>query len=144
LFRDVTTNEVKAISRRPLTLGGRSLSKAKTLGPSGGCAVKLTAHEDISFGLVICESITSAIGASMMDLTPIWAVAGKGGISSFPVLAGINHLTIVADNDVSGGGQMAAEQCRDRWLAAGREVKVIVPDVAGEDMADVAARAGGR
>jgi hypothetical protein len=35
---------------------------------------------------------------------------------------------------------MAAEQCRDRWLAAGRDVKIIIPDVVGGDMADVAAR----
>jgi hypothetical protein len=144
VYRDIHDDRVTSIGRRPLSADGRSLKKPVSLGPTGGSAIKFTAHEDISHGLHVAESVTSAIGAAMLGLAPIWALAGKGGISSLPVLAGVDHLTICADKDEDGGGQNAANTCFDRWKEAGREVKIVLPDVAGEDMADIASRAVSR
>ena len=43
-------------------------------------------------------------------------------MANFPVLPGIEALTILVDNDANQAGQRAAEQCAHRWRDAGREV----------------------
>ena len=45
-----------------------------------------------------------------------------GAMAKFPVMAGIEALTIFPDNDDNGVGMRAATTCADRWVAAGREV----------------------
>jgi Toprim domain len=139
LYRDVLTDKVRAISRRPLTRDGQSLGKPVSLGPAGGCAIKLTTDEYVCEGLHLAEGVTSALAAAMLGLVPIWATGGTGNMAQFPVLPGIDTLTIIADNDKSGAGQAAANTCFDRWKEAGREVWNIVPDVPGADIADIVA-----
>jgi hypothetical protein len=53
---------------------------------------------------------------------PAWAAGSAGSMRRFPVLAGIETLTILVDNDQSGAGQDAARECSARWTAAGRDV----------------------
>jgi hypothetical protein len=137
LFRDIITDEAKAIWRRPLTADGRSAGKPKMMGPRAGCAIKLTADEDVTDGLHVGEGPETMLAAMMRGFVPAWALGDAGGVSSFPVLAGIDALTIVVDNDESGAGQQAASACYDRWRDAGREVWCVVPDKVGADMADV-------
>jgi hypothetical protein len=137
IHRDVITNEVKAISRRPLACDGRSLNKPISLGPTTGTVVKLTADEDVAYGLHLAEGVTSALAAAMLGMTPIWAAGGTGNMAKFPVLSGIDALTLVADNDESGAGQAAANACFCRWTAAGREVWTVISDMPGTDMGDV-------
>ncbi len=48
-------------------------------------------------------------------------------MAKFPVLAGIEHLTIFADHDANGVGQAAAWTCRNRWIDAGVDVEVSCP-----------------
>jgi hypothetical protein len=141
IYRDIITNEVKAISRRPLTPDGQSLSKARSLGPTAGTVVKLTADENATYGLHLAEGVTSALAAAMLGMVPIWVVAGKDGMAKFPILAGIDSVTLVADNDADGGGQEAANTCFARWKDAGREAFIVMPDSVGTDMADIARNA---
>ena len=58
----------------------------------------------------------------------------------FPVLPGIECLTILVDNDASGTGQRAAEACAQAWLAAGKEVVRILPNEVGLDFNDLIIR----
>jgi CHC2 zinc finger/Toprim domain len=139
IYRGITDDKVMAIGRRPLTPDGRSVSKPISLGPTTGCAVKLTA--DLGEILHISESVTSALGAAMLGLSPVWAVASASGMANFPVLPGVQTLGIVADNDANGTGQAAANECFARWRNAEREVAIHLPDTVGEDMADVASKA---
>jgi hypothetical protein len=78
-------------------------------------------------GLLICEGIETAIALSESHLRPIWALVGAGNMSVFPVLGGIEVLTIAADNDEPG--QKAAAACAERWRAAGRTTVMITPAV---------------
>jgi hypothetical protein len=137
LYRDVLTDKVRAISRRPLTRDGESLGKPVSLGPARGCAIKLSADEDVCQGLHLAEGVTSALAAAMLGMVPIWANGGTGNMAKFPVLNGIDALTIIADNDRSGAGQAAANECFDRWKNAGKEVWNVISDTPGTDMADV-------
>jgi putative DNA primase/helicase len=62
-------------------------------------------------------------------------VGDAGGVARFPVLAGIECLTILVDNDATG--QAAALECSKRWTGAGCEVFRVLPTEAGTDMADI-------
>jgi hypothetical protein len=71
-------------------------------------------------------------------LQPAWSLIDSGNLRDFPVLAGIESLTILVDNDQSGGGQAAADVCTRRWLAAGRRVYQLIPNKVGTDFNDIA------
>ena len=58
-------------------------------------------------------------------------------MGKFPVLSGIQCLTILVDNDTSGTGQANALECSRRWTGEGREVFRVVPTAVGQDMADI-------
>jgi len=81
----------------------------------------------------------------MLGFVPMWVVGSAGAIASFPVLSGIECLTILTDNDkphpTTGKtpGQTAALECSKRWTDAGCEVRRIVPKFVGEDKPTVAA-----
>ena len=51
---------------------------------------------------------------------------------AFPVLSGIESLTMLAETDDSGANARAVETCGERWSAAGREVIVATPRVVGD------------
>ena len=73
-------------------------------------------------------------------LQPAWACGSAGNMCDFPVLAGIEALTILVDHDVSGAGQAAAETCARRWRDAGREVVRLVPRIPGTDFNNLVQR----
>ena len=135
LYRDIITNEPKAIHRTALTADGRKIGRM-TLGPREGCAIKLTPDEDVGDGLTVGEGIETTLGGIMLGFRPAWALGDAGAIAKFPVLSGIESLIILTDNDVSGKGQASATECSTRWRAAGREVFRVLPDSLGEDMAN--------
>jgi hypothetical protein len=58
-------------------------------------------------------------------------------LGRFPVLPGIDALTNLVDHDENGCGQSQAAKCRDRWLAADREVLTVIPDRVGADINDL-------
>ena len=60
LFRDINTNQPKAIHRTALTLDGQKIGRM-SLGPIGGCAIKLTPDEDVTEGLAIGEGGTKGV-----------------------------------------------------------------------------------
>jgi hypothetical protein len=141
LFRDIVTNGPRAIHRIALAPGGILVAK-RMLGRVGGCAVKLDADADVEHGLAVGEGIETMIAARMRGFRPGWALGSAGTLKTFPVLDGVDALTIIVDNDAPDrngrqAGQEAAVECSQRWTAAGREVRRIVPRQAGHDMADL-------
>lgn len=95
--------------------------------------VRLSADEDVTHGLAIAEGVETALAA---PFRPIWACLNAGNMARFPILSGIEALTIFADNDAGGAGQRAANACGRRWHDAGREVNITISDTVGNDMAD--------
>jgi Toprim domain len=140
LYRDIITDQPKAILRCALTLAGYKRGR-KAYGPKAGCAIKLTADEDVEQGLHVGEGVETMLAAMMLGFSPAWALGDTSGVGAIPVLAGIDALAIIVDRDANGAGQDAASTCFDRWTAAGREVWTIVPDAVGADLNDIVAGA---
>jgi hypothetical protein len=141
LFRDIITDEPKAVHRIALAPGGILIAK-RMLGRVGGCAVKLDADADVEHGLAVGEGIETMLAARMRGFRPAWALGSAGTLKNFPVLNGIGALTIVVDHDLPDrngrqAGQEAARECSERWTAAGCEVRRVVPRRVGKDMADL-------
>ena len=88
------------------------------LGKQG--VVRLSSDEDVLEGLGICEGIEDGLAILVSGWAPVWAATNAGGVERFPVLPGIEALTIFHDKDEAG--TRAAELCAQRWASAGREV----------------------
>lgn len=136
LYRDIRTNEARAVHRTALSARGEKIGRM-CLGPKAGAAIKLSADAEVAQGLVIGEGIETTLSAMMLRLTPAWALGDAGGIGGFPILAGIDGLTILVDHDANGAGQRQTARCLDRWLAAGREVLTLQPHQVGQDINDL-------
>ena len=127
LFRDVRTDEPKAIHRIALAPGGILIVK-RMLGRVAGCAVKLDADQNVEHGLAVGEGVETMIAARMRGFRPAWALGCAGALKTFPVLSGVDALIVVVDHDPPDkngrrAGQEAALECSQRWTAAGREVR---------------------
>jgi hypothetical protein len=78
-------------------------------------------------------------------MPPVWAMGSTSLIQTFPVLDDVGRLVIWADHDELkniGGkpcrpGHKAAGICEERWIDAGKAVKVRIPKTEGWDEADV-------
>jgi putative DNA primase/helicase len=135
LIQDIITGEPLGIHRRELTAKATSAGPPMSLGPKSGGVVKLsdTASGDLTIG----EGIETSLAGMMLGFGPAWSALDAGGITGFPVLDHIRRLTILVDNDVSGTGQRAANECHERWMAAGKAVRRVTPEMAGEDINDL-------
>ena len=106
-----------------------------------GAAVKLSPDDAVTMGLTIAEGVETALSGIQLGWRPAWSVGDAAGIAKFPVLPGVEALTILVDNDESGTGQRRAIECSDRWTKAGREVLRVIPRRSGDDLNDMVCRA---
>jgi hypothetical protein len=137
-----TAQPTGAISRTYIDKDLNKIGKAKTLGEGGG-VVRLSRDEDTLEGLFLAEGLETALAAAahtMLAARPIWSTGSDAAMRTFPVLAGIGCLNIIADNDAKGAGERAARDAAERWLDAGREVRIIRPKTKGEDLNDIVKR----
>jgi hypothetical protein len=106
------------------------------LGQQG--VVRVSRDEDVAYGLGLTEGVEDAISFLVSGWAPAWAATSAGAMAKFPVLGGIEALTICADNDAPG--RNVAEACAQRWRAAGKEVAVGEPPRRFKDFGDIAQR----
>jgi hypothetical protein len=135
LFRDVTTNEPCGIHRTFLDGAGCKLAR-KMLGRCKHAAVKLDADEKVTLGLTIGEGLESCLAAQLAGFQPAWALGSAGAIGTFPVLPGIEAITILGEIGDGGANHRAAQACAARWMDAGQEAFMVSPCV-GSDLNDV-------
>jgi hypothetical protein len=84
--------------------------------------VRLSPDPDVTHGLGIAEGIEDALAILVSGWAPVWAATCADAIKQFPVFAGVETLTVFADND--DAGTEAADACAERWTAAERQVFV--------------------
>ena len=143
LYRDLISNEPTGVHRIALRPDGK-LIRRMGLGGKQGSAVKLWQDVDVGAGLAIGEGVESVLAAAMHVeyrgtlLRPAWSLIDAGNLQAFPILPGIEHLTVLADADENGRGQDAARSCAKRWAEAGRTAEVLIPDELGQDFNDIA------
>jgi putative DNA primase/helicase len=109
---------------------GRKVTKAKGLGPAG--ISRLDLDEDVLGGLFVAEGLETALAAASIGLRPMWSAGSAAIMSKFPVLGGVECLTVLADHDLNGAGERAARELAARWIEAGKSVRLWVPTSPGD------------
>jgi hypothetical protein len=119
LFRDIVTDEPRAVHRIFLTHDGHKIDR-RMLGPVAHAAIKLDQAENVVSGLHIGEGIETCLAARQLGFRPTWALGSAGAISAFPVLAGIEAISVLHDDDAAS--DKAITTLADRYEDAGAEV----------------------
>ena len=127
----VTARPTGAISRTYIDENLRKIGKSKTLGSPAG-VVRLLRDEDVLQGSHLAEGLETALSAMAKGLRPVWSTGSTALMKTFPVLDGIDCLTVIADHDDSGAGEQAAREVEGRWRRAGREARVFMPKQPGD------------
>jgi len=135
LFRDIGTNERCGIHRTFLDGAGRKLDR-KMLGRVRGAAIKLDGDENVATGLHVGEGVETCLAARLAGFRPVWALGSASAIAAFPVLSGIEAVTVLGEVGDGGANHRSARACAVRWIEAGREAFVVEPQV-GSDLNDV-------
>lgn len=99
-----------------------------------GGVIRLWPNDAVTVALGIAEGIETALAAAHA-YSPVWAMVDAGNMAAFAPLSGVETLVIFADNDAAG--LSAARTCGNRWAAAGREARLVIPERG--DIADVVA-----
>jgi len=147
---DISTNEFLALHRTALkpdgsgklSLPGLPDDGRMMLGSNRGGVVKLTPDEDVTHGLGIGEGLETCLSVmGNFGFRPMWATLTTGIMATFPVLSGIEFLTIWADNDPTKAngktpGMDAARECGARWHADGLEGEILQPPMLNPDGTD--------
>ena len=122
LMTDPVSSEPIGIHRTFLGVEGAKLER-KMLGRQG--VVRLSPDSEVTMGLGITEGVEDGLAVLLSGWNPVWAGTSAGAIARFPVLAGVEALTIFADAD--GPGIQAANSCAARWRSDRLDVRVAAP-----------------
>lgn len=128
LMTDPATGNPTGVQRTFINPDGTKRER-KMLGRQG--IIRLSRDEDVTMDLGIAEGIETGLRILLSAWAPIWCCASAGMMAKFPVLAGIESLTIFADDDETG--VKAARECAERWIAAGCETRLSHPKDAFND-----------
>jgi putative DNA primase/helicase len=138
IITDAITGEQIGAHRTYLAADGSGKAPVEParmiLGHKQGGVVRLWPDETVTTGLAIGEGIETCLTmAHAFD--PVWCCVDAGNLAAFRVLPGIEALTIATDHDEAGIA--GAKACAERWTAAGREVRLVLPPQPGQDLNDL-------
>jgi hypothetical protein len=97
-----------------------------------GGVIRLWPDDWVSRGLAIAEGIETALSLAR-GFVPVWCCIDAGNLAAFPVLTGIESLTVAVDHDPAG--LKAYASVAGRWRESGREVRRLL-SAAGQDFND--------
>ena len=123
-MRSIADDQITAIQRTRLNASGLKVDR-RMLGVSAGAAIKLDSDDVVIQGLTVGEGFETALTARQLGIAPVWALGSSSSIATFPVIAGIGCLTILAENDAASA--KAVRECARRWHQAGRQVLINRP-----------------
>lgn len=122
LMTDAITRKPTGVHRTYLDPAGAKISR-KMLGRKG--CIRLSPDDGVALGLGLVEGVEDGLSVLLSGWAPVWVAADAGAMTKFPVLDGVESLTIFADADTAGVS--AAQQCSARWIATGREARISPP-----------------
>jgi putative DNA primase/helicase len=136
---DAITGELIGVHRTYLAPDGSRKAPIEparmNLGRKQGGVIRLWPDECVTYGLGVAEGIETALTLATA-LKPVWSAIDAGNLAAFPVLPGIEVLTIAADHDEAG--LAAANACALRWTEAGCDVRLVIPPRERTDLNDYA------
>jgi hypothetical protein len=132
LYRGIMSDEIVGIQRTRLSPNGAKIER-RMLGNCRDGAIKFDADENVTIGLTIGEGAETVATARQHDLRPAWALGSVGAIARFPVLAGVESLTLLAE--IGTASARAVDECGACWHAKNREV-IVVRSRLGSDLND--------
>jgi putative DNA primase/helicase len=120
LIRNIKTNEPQGVQRTALNGEGTAIKRngktlRMTLGLMTAGAIKIDDGADVIYGLAIGEGLETTLSGRAYGYRPAWAVLSDTGIRDFPILSGIDALTIFLENDANGANARTARECIERW-----------------------------
>jgi hypothetical protein len=121
LMTDVMTGDPRAIHRTFLDTDGRKVDRMM-LAPSAGAAVMF---DEVTTGLHVGEGIETVLAARQLGYRPAWAMGSSGSIRDLPLIAGVEALTVLGENDDSS--IRAARAVCERYEASGVEAWLCMP-----------------
>jgi putative DNA primase/helicase len=132
---DPVTGEFTGCHRTFLTDDGSGKAPAlhvgDWVGPSksvlgGWGVIRLCDDSEVGHALALGEGLENSLTVQQhTHWSTIWAAGRADGIRNFPLLFGIEALSIFVDGD--NAGRTAAAACAKRWSEAGREVGLYSP-----------------
>jgi hypothetical protein len=129
-FRSIDSDNITAVQRIRLNNDGSKYGR-RMLGIVHRAAIKLASVGD---QICIGEGLETCMAAQQLGFRPAWALGSVGSISFFPLIPGVQVLTILGEP-----GDASARAIRivgRRWRKAGRRGRVVMPNF-GSDMNDV-------
>ena len=75
---------------------------------------------------------STALAAMSIGLRPAWSAGSTAIMAKLPVVAGIEAITVLADNDANGAGERAARELAARWTEARKSVRLWIPTSPGD------------
>lgn len=108
-----------------------------SLGPIGGCAVRLASAVET---LCVSEGIETALSAMQSPGRHGWSALSAVGLRTLELPDVVQKVIILADRDAAG--EAAARAAEDRWLRQGRKASIAYPPEGFNDFND--ALQGGR
>jgi hypothetical protein len=130
-FRSIDDDIITAVHRIRVDQPERwPKTQRRMLGLVHRAAVKL---DPIGPTLAIGEGVETSMAARQLGHKPAWALGSVGMISHFPVLDGVEQLRLLGESGQASHD--AVRLCGRRWHAAGRKVRIIMPDI-GSDLND--------
>jgi DNA polymerase len=138
LMRDPLTGAPCGIQRSALEVGAGRVEKIdrRMLGRAGVVTIWPAGEQ-----LVVGEGLETVLAAATRipfagsSLTPAWALLSNNTLGRFPIIARVERLVILVDNDEPG--LAAAGECEARWKGAGRTVIALTPERKGADFNDL-------
>jgi hypothetical protein len=130
LFRDIETNEPSGIHRIALTPDAQKLDRRMLGRWARPRAIKLwplIRLEESGRLLYLGEGVETVLAAATRlrdrdrPMRPAWAAGSSGNVEKFPIVPGVEELTLLVDRDPSG--EAAAAACYRNWKTAGRRVR---------------------
>jgi hypothetical protein len=99
----------------------------------GGAARLAPAAETLLVG----EGIETTLAGIAATGLPGWAALSTSGLVALIMPPIVRSVIVLADHDISGAGERAAQTAAARWLAEGRRVQIYMSPRVGEDAADL-------
>jgi hypothetical protein len=112
----------------------RNKTRAAHAGYCQGAAIKF---DEIGPAgeLVVGEGVETCMAARQLGLRPTWALGSVGAISFLPLIDTVGQLIILGE--AGEASARAIQFCTKRWRAAGRRVRVAMPDPGLSDFNEV-------